>query len=476
MKTRSNEELPGLFETTSTTGLLGISVRGDRVATETEDTIIETRSALAKNLVPIDISAVTVKVFTRHSAGCPKHGDIYWRDCRCRKSIYVYRDGADRRVSAKTRSWSKAERIRQEIEESLDPVRAELKRLKEAKAAKHIEISKAVERFLSDAVARNLARKTQQGYRLICGKKLLAWCERNGLRYLDELTTAQLTTWRSTWRVGPATSKTQQRRTLTFFEFCMRQGWLERNPARWLTQIRVRRVPTDYFPLDEFERLVDATYLLEGAPRGRDLFGELRQNRAATKAVRLRTILLLMRWSGLRISDAVTLERSRLIGDRILLYQAKTGEPVYVPLPSEVAVLLREVPPGKAPNPRYFFWSNGCTADTAIRKWHFRFRQLFQIADIRNPDGSAKWCHPHMLRDTFAIELLLAGVQIDQVSKLLGHSSITTTERYYAPWVRARQEQLEKSVRKAHLVPGLTKSARKAVSTQRLKRPAKKAA
>jgi integrase/recombinase XerD len=65
-----------------------------------------------------------------------------------------------------------------------------------------------------------------------------------------------------------------------------------------------------------------------------------------------------------------------------------------------------------------------------------------------------------MLRDTFAVENLLAGVPLDQVSILLGHASIKTTERHYAPWVRARQEQLEQSVKKAHAVQGITKSAR----------------
>ena len=54
-----------------------------------------------------------------------------------------------------------------------------------------------------------------------------------------------------------------------------------------------------------------------------------------------------------------------------------------------------------------------------------------------------------MFRDTFAVELLLAGVPIDQVSLLLGHSSIKVTERHYAPFVKARQEQLETSARLA---------------------------
>lgn len=54
-----------------------------------------------------------------------------------------------------------------------------------------------------------------------------------------------------------------------------------------------------------------------------------------------------------------------------------------------------------------------------------------------------------MFRDTFAIELLLARVPIEQVSKLLGHKSIKVTEKHYLPWVAARQEQLEESVQKA---------------------------
>lgn len=51
-----------------------------------------------------------------------------------------------------------------------------------------------------------------------------------------------------------------------------------------------------------------------------------------------------------------------------------------------------------------------------------------------------------MFRDTFAIELLLAEVPIDQVSILLGHQSVKVTEKHYAPWVRARQQQLESNV------------------------------
>jgi hypothetical protein len=60
---------------------------------------------------------------------------------------------------------------------------------------------------------------------------------------------------------------------------------------------------------------------------------------------------------GLRIRDAVTLEKTRLEGNKLFLYQAKTGVPVYVVLPPEVVEALQTLPPGPKPNPRYFFWS-----------------------------------------------------------------------------------------------------------------------
>jgi hypothetical protein len=58
-----------------------------------------------------------------------------------------------------------------------------------------------------------------------------------------------------------------------------------------------------------------------------------------------------------------------------------------------------------------------------------------------------------MFRDTFAVELLLAGVPLDQVSLLLGHSSVKITGRHYAPFCKPRQEQLATSVKLAWKKP-----------------------
>ena len=84
---------------------------------------------------------------------------------------------------------------------------------------------------------------------------------------------------------------------------------------------------------------------------------------------------------------------------------------------------------------------------TAKKGWQRALRRLFKWAKVKKPDGSPKRCHPHMFRDTFAVELLLSGVPIDQVSLLLGHSSVKVTEKHYSPFVKARQEQLENSVK-----------------------------
>lgn len=120
----------------------------------------------------------------------------------------------------------------------------------------------------------------------------------------------------------------------------------------------------------------------------------------------------------------------------------------------------REIPAGRNPNPCYFFW-DGFDKRGAVKEWMEDFRKLFRIADLRTPDGKPKRCHGQMIRDTFAVELLLAGVPIEQVSALLGHSSIGVTQKRYLPWVAARQKQLEASVRKAYRVPGITKCARR---------------
>jgi integrase len=55
-------------------------------------------------------------------------------------------------------------------------------------------------------------------------------------------------------------------------------------------------------------------------------------------------------------------------------------------------------------------------------------------------------CRPHRLRDTFAVRRLVAGMHLEDVARLLGHSSVKVTEAYYAKWVASRKRRLERLV------------------------------
>ena len=91
---------------------------------------------------------------------------------------------------------------------------------------------------------------------------------------------------------------------------------------------------------------------------------------------------------------------------------------------------------------KHFFWKGTGKLDVITGSWQRRLRKLFRLAGVL--DG-----HAHRFRDTFAVELLLAGVPLERVSILLGHQSIRVTERYYAAWTQSRQRQVDEDLRRA---------------------------
>lgn len=58
--------------------------------------------------------------------------------------------------------------------------------------------------------------------------------------------------------------------------------------------------------------------------------------------------------------------------------------------------------------------------------------------------------HSHRFRHTFAVALLTSGASLESVSQLLGHQSITITQRHYAPCVKARQDALDREIEMVH--------------------------
>jgi integrase/recombinase XerD len=341
-------------------------------------------------------------------------------------------EGTYIRRSLKTKSWEKAQAKARQIDDSGHPAPP-------SPREEPVTIEKAVTEYLADAKARELGEATLYKLDIIFRKQLLSWAKAEGYRLLREFDLRAVQTLRASWKDGALAKKKKQERLTGFFWFCIRAGWIAQNPTNGMGRISVTQAPTDYFTREEYDKIVDTTFA----------YRENRGDIGSANSTRLRTLTLLMRWSGLRIRDAITLERTRLIGDNLLLYQAKTGTPVYVPLPPQVAEALRTIPPGPKPNLRYFFWSGNGHPKSAVADWQRSYRRLFTLVGLEKPDGSSKRCFPHMFRDTFAVEMLLAGVPIDQVSMLLGHASVKITEKHYSPWVKARQEQLAASVRNA---------------------------
>ena len=105
----------------------------------------------------------TARVFVRHSEDCKdRDKGTDYRRCNCRKSILYY-DGqkkANRRISANTRSWQRAEAFAVDFLDQFDPLKAEIKKLKQEAEAKETLIDVAVSAYFEDMRARNLKSGT----------------------------------------------------------------------------------------------------------------------------------------------------------------------------------------------------------------------------------------------------------------------------------------------------------------------------
>lgn len=284
---------------------------------------------------------------------------------------------------------------------------------------------------------RGLRQSTLSKLDTIFRKQFLAWAAKRRFVRLADLDVVALRDFRSSWTDKPLAKSKKQSRVMGFFHFCQRSKWITEHPMLGIGAIKVDQTPTNYFTVNEFG--ASSTPPISTATSAATTVTDRGSGSNSADA---------LEWfanSGCRHPRKEPLERGR----QAALYQAKTHQPVYVPLLAPVADALRSVPAGPKPNRMYFLLSGNGLPKTAVADWQRSYRRLFKLADLRKADGTPKRCHPQMFRDTFAVEMLLAGVPLDQVSILLGHRSIRVTEKHYAPWVRARQEQLENSVRRA---------------------------
>jgi len=360
-----------------------------------------------------------LQLYRRHYPPCP-HTSRRYRRCSCPIWVQGSLGGEWIKKSLNLTSWEAASNlvVAWTASGQVGVIKPEIPLLKEA-----------VDKFIADARAQHLNWETIRKYQTFLERRFMTWCESKGYRLLKQITPATLADFRRTWDDSPLYAVKNIERLRSFFRFCQRMKWSSENPALALKVPRATGKPTLPFTDAEMTRILAAC-------------DDYRGDKA-----RMRAFVLLMRYSGLRRGDAIALRRDALVGKNVQLYTQKTGQPVSVPLPDFVVEALEQVDG----DGDYFFWT-GKNLRSATANWSRYLASVFAAAKVKR-------AHSHRFRDTFATGLLLAGVPIEDVSILLGHSNTKITAKHYSPWVKERQERLEDRVRQAWSLIGEGKSA-----------------
>lgn len=371
-------------------------------------------------------SVPSIVIFVRHSADCNHAADESYKRCRCPKHLRWSYGGRQFRQSAKTRSWQAAEERRREIEERFkNATAAESNGAVAVQAVTRPTIDKAIQLFIIDKRSQGLDANFLKRYERELGRMSDFMASRSVL-FPTEIQLHDLTEFRAGWDALYPSSITRakvQERLRGFLRYCFNARLIDRIPK--LSPIKIDEPPT--MPLSEAEYKT----LIKAVP---NVF-------SGDKARRIHALIQLMRWTGLAMQDAVTLKTAALSRDkgsglyRIQTHRQKTGTHVSVPIEAQIARELLSVAELNS-NQDYFFWTGNGKVKTALSDRGNDLRKLFRNAGF--PEG-----HPHQLRDTFAVHLLQKGVPLEEVSKLLGHESIKTTEKHYAKWVKSRQDRLD---------------------------------
>ncbi|NBB71349.1 MAG: tyrosine-type recombinase/integrase, partial [Alphaproteobacteria bacterium] len=167
---------------------------------------------------------------------------------------------------------------------------------------------------------------------------------------------------------------------------------------------------------------------------------------AAWTEDRDRAVLALLWGCGLRIGEALALDRSDVGDDpaalRELVVRGKGGRmrrvPVLAAVAAELARAVTTCPHPQPPGAPLFLGVKGRRLDAsvvrgAMRRW-------------RRALGLPESATPHALRHSFASHLLDGGADLRSVQELLGHASLSTTQIY----TRVETARLLDAYRRAH--------------------------
>lgn len=350
-----------------------------------------------------------LNLFRRHLVRC-RNNLRSQKNCSCPVWVQGTIRGKWIKQSLGVRNWEAAQRIVREWEGGdVDRVST---------------VRQSCEAFTKDCETRNLSDATRGKYKLLTSELIGQF----GDRPMSSISVQDLRDYRERWELSPISSRKKLERLRTFFRFCQDSGWTRDNPARTLKAPAGKPQPTLPFSSEEIEKILWAI----------DLFPNDRGRHAGSHRDRIRAFVNVLRYSGMRIRDVVTLSRNKIQDGKLILYTQKTGTPVFLPLPKSVVEDLRKIDTGD----KYYFWTGNGTEKSGVSVWQRTLSKLFRKADIANG-------HAHRFRDTFSVNLLQNGVSLETVSVLLGHSNSRITAKHYNPWVKSRQIALENEIQKA---------------------------
>jgi integrase/recombinase XerD len=277
----------------------------------------------------------------------------------------------------------------------------------------------AVEAFLALAAVR-LAPRTVEAYRRDL-TEAVTWLGRP----IADASVEDLERYLAELRARGLAATTIARRAAalrSFFRHETLLGARQDNPAAELDlPRRVRRLPRTLSP-SEAERLVEAA----AGTQPRDL--------------RDRALAELLYGAGLRVSEAVSLERGGVdLERRLVRCMGKGAKERVVPIGRQAAEALRRYLARGRPfldrrhRPELFLNAKGGPLTRAGA--FLILRRLAARAGLE-PER----IHPHLLRHSFATHLLEGGADLRSVQEMLGHADLATTELYTHVSDRRRRE------------------------------------
>jgi integrase/recombinase XerD len=208
----------------------------------------------------------------------------------------------------------------------------------------------------------------------------------------------------------------------SFFRHQQLLGQREDNPAAELDlPRRTRRLPKTLSP-------GEATRLIEAATG------------VSPRALRDRALVELLYGGGLRVSEAVGLERRAIdLEERLVRVLGKGGKERLVPIGRQAVEAVRRYLARGRPyldrrhRPELFLNAKGGALTRAGA--FLILRRLAEKAGLE-PER----VHPHLLRHSFATHLLEGGADLRSVQEMLGHADLSTTELYTHVSDRRRRE------------------------------------